>query len=300
MTKEIELIPDIQKEIIEAINQNKLVIFLGAGVSRVIGCKGWDDLATSLVDLCFNKKLIIFKEKEGILRLKDNKKIISICHYILKKEHEELFYKKFFEALKADNDLIKEQNIYKELSEIPAIFVTTNADEYLSENFREKQVVFRDFKADEIDISKVYHIHGKVTDRESLIFTVDKYIQRYRDDQQFKDFIKRIFSGYTVLFIGYGISEFELFDYLVENTKEQKEIKHFALMPFFRDEKKLVEYEQSYFDHLKIKIIPYAKDIKGYNQLYDIIKKWKEDINQISIAISEIYDEIDEAIENDE
>ncbi len=45
-------IPTVPKEILEAVNTNTLAIFIGAGVSRIMGCKGWDELASNLIKRC--------------------------------------------------------------------------------------------------------------------------------------------------------------------------------------------------------------------------------------------------------
>ena len=115
-------IPKLPDEIKEAVNNNRLAVFVGAGVSRLIGCMGWDQLASNLVNRCFSttKKddsgLINFKEKETLIQEKDHKKTITKCYYLLKKNgFESIFYEELEKALKADEDLIKSQNIYDEL-----------------------------------------------------------------------------------------------------------------------------------------------------------------------------------------
>jgi len=69
-------------EILEAVNNENLVVFIGAGVSRLIGCRGWDQLAQNLVNRCFSAKkedgssCINFKEKETISQYRDHKKMM--------------------------------------------------------------------------------------------------------------------------------------------------------------------------------------------------------------------------------
>ena len=303
MSEKISPLPEIPLQIREAINQKKLVIFLGAGASRIIGCKGWGELSSELLSLCFKEGYINFKEKESLLKIKDNKKLISICRYLLEKNDKiNLFNEKVCKALEAKPDYLEKQNIYAELKDFRAIFITTNADEYLSNQFREKQVKYKlqDFIANEIDTEKIYHIHGSQKDMDSIIFTIDKYIERY-NNKQFSEFIKKIFNEYTVLFIGYGLSEFELFDYIIQKTKKSngKEIKHFSLIGFFTGEENLVDYEQSYFNHLGIKVVPFAKDKNGYDQQFEIIQSWSKEIKQTSTTLSSTFDEITEAIKNE-
>jgi len=286
-------IPKVPKEIVDAVNNQTLAVFIGAGVSRLIGCMGWDQLATNLVNRCFTTKkkdgsgLINYKEKETLIQEKDHKKTITICYYLLKKNgFENIFYKKLKKSLKADKELIRSQNIYDELYLLRGLFITTNIDEHFDSKFDPTRIVWRekDFDPSKIDRTKLYHIHGSIKDKDSLIFTVPEYIKRY-NNQTFKDFLEKIFREYTVLFVGYGMAEFELLDFLItkfESNNKEKELKHFILLPFYKGEENILEFEQYYYNSMGIRVLPYAKDNKGYAQLYDVIKNWNREINQVS------------------
>ncbi len=50
-------IPDLPDEIKNAVDQGKLALFIGAGVSRLVGCKGWSELACELVNVAYDKRL---------------------------------------------------------------------------------------------------------------------------------------------------------------------------------------------------------------------------------------------------
>ena len=41
--------PCLPEGIIEAYKERKLVVFIGAGISRLMGCMGWDEMADRLV-----------------------------------------------------------------------------------------------------------------------------------------------------------------------------------------------------------------------------------------------------------
>ncbi len=45
-----------------------------------------------------------------------------------------------------------------------------------------------------------------------------------------------------------------------------------------------------------VQVIGYEKDEKGYNQLYEVIKKWNEGINQTSTYTLDSFQEIEEII----
>jgi hypothetical protein len=53
--KNIPDIPPVPKAILEASSQGKLIVFVGAGVSRIIGCPSWQEFANEyLKDLHAN------------------------------------------------------------------------------------------------------------------------------------------------------------------------------------------------------------------------------------------------------
>jgi len=304
----IPKIPPVPKEIVEAVNNKTLAVFIGAGVSRLIGCIGWDQLARNLVERCFSTKkkdgsrIINFKERETLIQSNNSKKIITICYYLLEKnDFENIFYDELENSLKADKELLKSQNIYDELCHLGVVFITTNVDEYFDSKFEPTHIVYReeDFNPSNIDRNKLYHIHGSIKDKNSIIFTVPQYIKRY-NNKTFRKFLETIFDKYTVLFVGYGMAEFELLDFLIAkfDPKKGKELKYFILLSFYRDEENILEFEEFYYNSMGIKVIPYEKDEKGYWQLYDVIKSWNREINQVSTYLYDTYKEIEDAANN--
>jgi len=304
----IDKIPLVPKEIIDAVNNEKLAVFIGAGVSQIIGCMGWDELAKNLVNKCFSIKkedsssFINFKEKELLFQNKDHKKNITICQHILKQNNSEnIFYKEFKKSLKADKDLLKSQNIYNELYGLRGLFITTNADKYFDKKFDPTRIVYKEenFTPSNIDRSKLYHIHGSILDKNSLIFTAPQYIQRY-NVKDFRMFLEKIFTDYMVLFVGYGMAEFELLDFLIMkfDSNKGKELRHFMLLPFYKGEENILDFEQYYYNSMGIRIVAYEKDEKGYGQLYEVIKRWNSEINQTSTYLYDSYQEIEDVANN--
>ena len=281
----IEEFPKLPDEIIKAINDKKFAVFIGAGISRLIGCVSWQELAKRLIHKCSTEKdtngkpLLNYREKELLLQVGDNKKLITIASSLLK---EEKFYKAMEEELIFEDEEIKEKNIYSDIIELKGVCITTNADNALNryfENGKNIKCMDKDFDADDINPLYLYQIHGRVEKRSSLIFTVDQYIKKYSNSSENKNFIRflqTLFSEYTILFLGYGISEFELLDYVI--TKTSSKNRHYLLNGYFKDEKILLNYDKVYYDRLGINIIPYSKDEHGYEQQEEIIKKWKEEV----------------------
>ncbi len=312
----IDPIPELPPQIVDAINNDQLVVFIGAGASRLVGCTGWDELARRLVKRCYDTKMedgttcINFKEKETLLLERDHKKTITMCYGILKqKGFEEEFFEEFDKALRGDDKLLATDNIYDQLAKMKAVFVTTNADEYFDKKdyFHEDRIFHKleDLRPSNIEPRKLFHIHGiNIKEyRESLVFTVERYVERY-NSEDFKNFLRDIFKGpkkYVVLFVGYGMSEFELIDYLIHKTNlvsqssgGNVELGHFILLPYYGDETNLREIHQHYYRHLNIQVVPYQKDEKGYAQLYEVIKKWNAIIQQVTNVIPSDFQKIDE------
>jgi len=299
---QIKRIPEVPDEIIQAVNDKKLAVFMGAGVSRLLGCYGWDKLAWDLIGICLENGYINFKEKEILSCMQDQKKVITMCYGILKSNNEEkLFYTKMEESLRGDPEKIKNKNIYDEISDFKGLFITTNADKHFDCKFLPGNIKYKmeDFNPDKLKKDALYHIHGCIEHKNSLVFTVDEYIKRYNDGM-FGKFMGKISEEYIVLFIGYGLAEFEILDFVITKFYEQglKKPKHYALIPYFKGEENICGYEQYYYERLGINIVPYSKDELGYEQLYEVMKNWRVKINSLSMALPKSFRYIKEAVEN--
>ena len=272
-------IPLLPPSLKEAVEKARLVVFVGAGVSRILGCAGWDDLARNLVKACNEAEYINFKEMESLTRESDHRKSISICYHIMVEDNKNpgLFYEHLERALQGDEELAKRYPIYDELHKLGAIYVTTNADELFDKLFIDQASICLadDFPDDSLDRTKLYHLHGKVTERSSLAFTVDQYIKRY-SSLRIQAFLKKLFERYTILFVGYGLAELQLLEYLVlSNNKHTDEVRHYFLMPMFRGEEHLFEFQKDYYKKFGIGVIAYDITELGHNQLYKVVKDWQ-------------------------
>lgn len=298
----IEKIPLIPPEIIKAVNEKNLSLFLGAGVSRLVGCCGWRELAKRVLHRCLLTRCIHYTQHDRLIRDRNCKKIITICHELLaQKGLEQEFYSELESAVKGKGDLLAKRNIYKELAGVPALHITTNVDQHFDSFFSPERITYKveDFDAQRIDRYKLYHIHGSIVDRTSLVFTVPRYIQRY-SDPRFQQFLFKIFQENVILFLGYGMEEYELLDFLIPkfDPMKGKERKHFILLPYYRGEEDALRLDSLYFNSLGVRIKGYEKDEHGYTQLYDIVRNWNKEIMQTSTALFDEIKEIEDAVDN--
>ena len=119
--EKIKQTPDLPHQIVDAVNRNSLAVFMGAGVSKVVGCAGWGDLSENLVLRCTTTKKsdgspCLGEQDADLLRGYDNKKKITICKQILDENGRgEDFFDEIKRSLEADPDKLKTRNIYDEL-----------------------------------------------------------------------------------------------------------------------------------------------------------------------------------------
>lgn len=232
MSNGISRLPELPDEIRAAVNDRNLAVFIGAGVSRLLDCQGWDELAKNLVNRCHSKDIITFKEKNTLSQILDHKKTITICYHLFNnKSLADIFYEEMNKALKV-GDPIENPNIYDDIYKLEGLFITTNADTHFDRLFNPSNILYQtsDFRADRLDNTNLYHIHGSIKDRNSLIFTVSEYMRRY-NNQDFRRFLGRIFQEHTVLFLGYGIAEFEVLDFILQENHKKTTLtpRHFGL-----------------------------------------------------------------------
>ncbi|SDH94300.1 SIR2 family protein [Proteiniclasticum ruminis] len=206
-----------------------------------------------------------------------------------------------------------ENKIYKELFDLDAIYITTNYDDCIdvfwhkrnqilnevkdeisksnSNEFEqinangdlEGRIIFKkeDIIKSKLDTSNIIHLHGSYVDEATMLVTIPDYLNFYgvkgtQDNPGIADFLDTLFnSAYTVVFLGYGLEEFEILEYMLQKVVDSKvDQKHFMLYPTYPSEKKIIDYYYEYYKNFGIEIIPYDISEKGYIQLQDIISNW--------------------------
>ena len=136
-------IPEMPQEIIDAINNDSLAVFVGAGVSAIAGLPLWSQLAEELICECYKKGLYSYKDKELILgRIHDNKQLITIAYGKLKEGgFEKDFYDVLNRHLTLDIPLCEAgRRIFSWLKDTMPLVLTTNADTLLHEYFEPSRI----------------------------------------------------------------------------------------------------------------------------------------------------------------
>lgn len=287
------------KQIIKAVNERKLIIFVGAGVSRLCGLPSWDQAANDLLEYCtkycdgFN-----YGKKEKIINnVKDAKEKITIGYYLLNKVNGNnvLYYK----WLKDEFSLVrinknKKDKMKKLIRSFSDIVFSTNVDLMFDEGLPTKARFYKQANIHKIKIrndlyQQIWHIHGSLEYPEDIVFTTKQYLERYTNNS-FRNYFRQVFNDpdYTILFIGYGFSELQLLDFLVNARNEDSHNRLFLLQSYFDDDEALYDAEEPYFLDYGIQLIKYSRN-NGYEELFDVLEYLKKQVDNSTTKPTELY-----------
>lgn len=305
----IDLVPEIPDSLRIAALQNNLVPFVGAGISMLAGGPSWDGFADSA--LCtFVPDKMSYAELDQIMSLSARVKLSIALD--LQKEHDKLID---FSRLLKPSEYKKEkgEKVYDCIKRLGNIIVTTNYDSWLDEPIKPPSIsdssAVNDDKSPNISPSiyynkkdltiekldgknSVFHIHGSTKDRDSMVLTTIDYLHLYAshsinesklDENPYLTFLKYLFKTKNVLFMGYGLSELEILEYILQKgldspSRNEKELKHYVLQGFYSHQTDLVKQMVSYFSNFGIGLIPFSRDQKNHEQIIDVLDNFADSI----------------------
>ncbi|WP_318457642.1 SIR2 family protein [Photobacterium leiognathi] len=307
MTDLLKTLPPVPDEIIEAAKDGRLVLFVGAGASMMVGMPSWGGLAGAALNSLVENGCINYSELEQLKKL-DPKKQLSIADFISQEKGTPLDLRQHLKARWSSS-------IYPNINSIKATCVTTNYDHELSpqplEDASEKETkasVVRKSGVENLQAADlkvpgtVIHLHGDMDNPDTMIVTTRDYLAHY-DEIKVQHFLSELFRDFVVVFIGYGLEETEILEHILRRSgvkDNDNERQRFLLQPFFKNEQSLYErlkvYHQKSFG---VHLIGYARDEKDYRQLEDVIEQWALKLN---VRPPSLVDDIDmmDRILNDE
>ena len=198
---------DIPHTLKEAIRLNKLLIFVGAGISKTAGLPLWKEIVIKTLE-----DPAIVKGKSFISAIDDE--ILTPLEALdkIQKSNRREVYKHF------ENETSKtlESSIYKKISNISKRLITTNYDSLIEHNTGitplDTSSSYSLRKTDDLD-EYVLKIHGTSSAIDnSVIFTSD-YEKLYGAGNELAKFqLEKLVSSYSCLFLGFSMSD----NYVVE------------------------------------------------------------------------------------
>lgn len=292
----------------EAAQLGLLIPFIGAGASRVAGCPGWPDFADRALRFFVEKGKFTHAQLDQIRTLHPRVKL-SFAK-ILERQHGLPID---FKSVLYQNDGLSDKKglrLYLALAKLGKTFVTTNYDEWLDSNLATPlqqvaegpeqattatqpapSVIYRvrDLRPECLSRpNTVIHLHGSLKEPSSMIITTQDYIGHYANDRRgggadeenlVLTFLHALFQERkTVLFIGYGLEELEILEYVIgkaglRQPEGSKQIRHYILQGFFGHEQELRRTLERYYRENGIGLIPFSRDERDWDQLIEEVNK---------------------------
>jgi len=251
--------------LIPYIKTRECVLFIGAGMSQIAGCKPWHWIADQLCLRHPDPSLRNLSDLKNITYLPN---YIEACFLQYKSANKENEYEGVIrEAIYENGQLLETaykpfmQNIIDKIK--PKFILTTNIDGCF-EKSGFVNLANISYKSQDMNITKLnnpklqsFHIHGYIDTLFESVLMDKTYYQRYQDGN-LSLFFEHILSHYTILFLGYGLKEHKLLEIL----KSRKSNKHYALLS--TDEFNSTEIKM-YLELFNISIVEYG-DVNMFQQ----------------------------------
>jgi len=293
-----EIFPDLSNpptRLYTATEAGELVIFVGAGISLLVGFPSWDEFADEVIKQLV-PDIIDYYELSQIKTLSDPRKRLSIAKIVAKDNKRRLNYKDIFsKALPLGN------HVYAHLNRYDCVFVTTNYDKSLAPESRkaEPESNWRFCKREDLlgekldNNGNVIHLHGSIDNEEEMVITTSDYLACYSSPEVIT-FLTYLFKHKTVLFMGYRLEEIEILEYILRQGKAGNmnpatgdRLKRFMLQGFFNAEVALFNKLREYYrDTFGVELLGFSKDRNDYHQQEDILANWvtKLDFERLTLV----------------
>lgn len=304
--------PPVPAGLREAAGIRKMIPFIGAGASRLAGGPGWDEFADGVLRQLVAQGKFTCAELDQVKGLTPRMKL-SIAKTLANDRGTQIDFKALLHPALSAGDRDKGQKLYGSLFKLGNVFVTTNYDLWLDERIPDPPLdgapaadqpgpatrmrsIFRvdEFLPSVLDqANTVVHLHGSVDEPGGMVLSTLDYVTRYANDRGARNaseenrvltFLEKLFGGrYTVLFIGYGLEELEILEYVALKARLQKrvapgEVRHFLLQGFFSHEAVLRQRLDTYYREFGIGLVAFQQDRKGHEQLLEVLEGFAQQI----------------------
>ncbi|WP_347318582.1 SIR2 family protein [Rossellomorea sp. RS05] len=257
--------------------KDNIIPFIGSGASVPVGLPSWGQMILRLQDNIeedFRPPFIKYVKQGNFLKALSYLKE----HSLLSTDQIKEMIRDDFDKVPADVLLVKDSN-YKDFASISSkTYITTNYDNFLTDYISqiENSVAVPYTWKDIIDTQnllhenkkRVFHIHGHVQKLDTMIVTVEDYIELYKD-QIFKDKLLGVMASNHLLFIGFSFQD-EYYKELYTRIISSINGVHYIVLPNVTlEEAKKISQEAP---NLRVIGINVKKDENSYYIMSDFIQ----------------------------
>jgi hypothetical protein len=249
-----------------AYRENKLIPFIGTGLSSPFGIPDWGNLILNLAERCLDATLVPMIEKacerqKYWLAIKNIKDIGDISDLTIQQEIANITIEKM------QNEISDIEHNYKDLANMNfKNYLTTNYDllinKYLSNPLTIPQVLYKVEVNSQTFFQQnnrpnIWHLHGHISDVGSIVISEEKYNELYTNDK-YKNLFS-IFQGHGVLlFMGFSLADQYIQDMLRRN-KNFFNSEHYILL-----NKPTPEIKQKFIKEYNVNVIEYNSENGGH------------------------------------
>jgi hypothetical protein len=304
-------IPDVPQGLREAALRGNLIPFIGAGVSVIAGCPGWNDFADAALRWLIDQGRLSYSHVDQIRHLPPRVKL-SLARALAIENKAPINFEALIHA-QPQHQHQKGCRIYNSLFTLGTIFVTTNYDLWLDERIPEatpvsiriavvapntppvipSRIVYRREELLPSLLTRphtVIHLHGSVRAPETMILTTSDYIRHYAaydrsstdpdSENRVLTFLDFLFRHKTVLFVGYGVEELEILEYVISKGRHNSgEARHYMLQGFFSHQQTLMRNLASYYlNECGIELVPFRRDERDWDQLLEVVDAFAQNM----------------------
>lgn len=262
-------------------NTDKLIIFVGAGVSRnVAGMPDWNTLIQQMASAinysrCDNCK----KKSKGCQDTCKFKDTFSTDEYLKVPQYAYNRNRKLYRKVLRDNiqhDLEIDAPLSNAILDLaPAHIITTNYDKLIEtcksihrDNY---EVIIHD--KDLLSAAKnkyIIKMHGDIDDLDTIVLKESDYLEYTQKHVLIEMFIRSLLTDHTILFLGYSLNDYNVkliiswINYIRTQNKALDKATKFAYIVL--DEKRIPKTQVKYFESNNIGVInlnkmPLVEDI---------------------------------------
>jgi SIR2-like domain len=287
----------------DAAKHGELVVFVGAGASRLCGSPDWPGFASGVVDVLEKVGVVNFLEAEQLRGLGDSRRTISIALALAKESNTAIDFDHILHPRKPAQS---GSELFELLSSLRPVFVTTNYDKWLDEAGpgeistevktggeaepasgpgRRPKYHLREQLSPALLAQRgaVIHLHGSFSEPNKMVVSLKDYIEHYADSRV-QEFLSAMFKNHTVLFVGYGLAELEILEHIIRSNESLKTgattPRHFLLYPHRSTESVQKKFVERYLlEQCGVCVIPYLIDTNGYEEVVEVFKVWNSELD---------------------
>lgn len=267
---------ELFKRIVEASQTESLTFFVGAGVSKLSNAPKWSELIDAFSDSLGRDKKSNYSNEEYL-------SIPQMYYYSI--GQDEGTYYDFINNCFGSEKLIPNA-IHKMLFDLnPHALITTNFDDLLETAASDKcqgfEVVACDDEISQINGNRfILKLHGDLNHR-NIVLKEEDYLNYSENFKLVETLLKSIFATNTVVFIGYGLNDYNI-KLILNWTKTLLKEKFNKPIFIYTDDAELSKDELRYHESKGLCVVDYRHCADNDSKSMDFIDRYRCVLNAIN------------------